>query len=111
MSLALLIASLVATALQTIPGIPSAVATGINSLSAVLGVILKNGVPTSLNAAAILTTLSAAIVALKSQPGLSQAILSDIQVLEDAVQAAFAADAHASQQVDATTLHQEASIA
>ena len=107
MSLALLIASLVASAIGTIPSIPAALKTAISAISATLGVLIKNdigvaGTPTTVSL--ILATLQEVVVQLKSVEGLSGSVLADIAVLDNALTAAVAANTAAGQKVDPTQL-------
>jgi len=106
MSLALLIASLVATAIQTLPGLPSKIGTILGSVSATLGVIIKNGIGsgTPVTVTVVLATLQGVIAELKTVPGLNQTVLDDIAILETALQAALTADAAAAVKVDPTLL-------
>lgn len=111
MNLALLIASLVATALTTVPGIPAGVGIALNAITSSLGVIIKSGVTTNVSTSVILATLTGVIAELKQQPGLPQNVLNDIQILDNALQAALAADQQAQVKVDPTALHAEKPIA
>jgi hypothetical protein len=113
MSLALLIASIVASALTSVPGIPSGLGVALNAIVSSLGVIIKSGIGsgTSINASVVLATLSGIVAQLKTQPGLSQAALADIQILADALQASLTADAQALVKIDPTLLHQETPVA
>ena len=96
MSLALLIASLIGTAIQTIPGIPAALAAAAGSISSILGVLLKNGVGTSVTATTtsiVLASLQALVTQLKATTGLPASSLADLVLLEDALAAALAQNA------------------
>jgi hypothetical protein len=93
MSLALLIASLVATAIGTIPGVPSPVGIAAGSISSILGVLLRNGVGTSSSASTttlVIASLQALVAQLKNTVGLSPAALADVTLLDDALTAAIA---------------------
>jgi len=93
MSLALLIASLVSSAIQTIPGLPSEIATAAGSIASVLGVLIKNGVGsgtvTASTQSIVLASLSALVTQLKATGGLSASALADITLLQDALTAAL----------------------
>jgi hypothetical protein len=96
MPLALLIASLVATAIGTIPGIPTGIAAATGSISSVLGVLIKNGVGSSSSASAstiVIASLQAIIAQLKNTQGLPASALADITLLDDALTAAVAENA------------------
>jgi hypothetical protein len=96
MSLALLIASLVATALGSIKGVPSEIGTITGSISSVLGVLFKNGVGTPAQASTttlVIASLQALIAQLKNTPGLSADALTDITLLSDALAAAVTQNA------------------
>lgn len=92
MQLALLIASIVASAIGTVPGIPAGLTVAINAITATLGVILKNGLGTSAptTVSVVLATLQGVVAELRTVPGLNQSALTDIAVLEDALAAALA---------------------
>lgn len=91
MNLALLISSLVAAAIGGLPNLPKGIVTAISAITGTLGVILKNGLgttsPTTISL--VLATLQGVISELKTIPGLSQPILDQIAVLEDALAAAL----------------------
>jgi hypothetical protein len=96
MSLALLIASLVATAIGSIKGIPGTIGTAVGSISSVLGVLLKNGVGTSSQASTstlVIASLQAVIAQLKNTAGLPAEALADITLLDDALTAALSQQA------------------
>lgn len=106
MSLALLIATLVSTAIAGVPGISPAAKAALDAIASTLGVISKSGLGTGTPAtvSVVLATLSEVITELKATPGISQTVLADIAVLEDAVAAALAADKEAAASVDPTKL-------
>jgi len=105
MSLALLIASLVASAISGLVGLPSGLSTSINAIISVIGVLIKNGVGVSTTTESlVLTTLAGVIAALKATPGLPQAALNDIAILDDALNAALAQQS-ATTSVDPTKLN------
>lgn len=91
MNLALLVGSIIASALGTIPGIPAAMGIALNAVTASLGVILKNGLGTTapLTISVVLATLQGIIAQLKTVQGLPQESLNQISVLEDALAAAL----------------------
>lgn len=106
MSLALLIASIVAGTMTTLPGLPAGVATALNAITTSLGIIIKNGIGqgTPVTTNLILATLTGIIQQLRTQPGLPQNVLDDIQLLDNALSAALAADKDAQIQVDPAKL-------
>jgi hypothetical protein len=92
MSLALLIASLVATAIGSIKGIPGTIGTAIGSITSVLGVLIKNGVGTSATApteSIALAALAAVIAQLQADTSLSAEAKADLTLLSDALTAAL----------------------
>jgi hypothetical protein len=90
-SMALLIASLVAPAIGTLPGLPKEIGTAISAIVATIGVLIKNGIGSgqAVTETAVLATLAGVIAQLKNTPGLSASALADVAVLDDALNAAL----------------------
>lgn len=91
MSLALLIAQLIASAVGGLPGLPKDIGTALGAIVATIGVLVKNGLGSGQPAteAIVLATLAGVIAQLKATPGLDGAALADIAVLDDALNAAL----------------------
>jgi hypothetical protein len=94
--------------LQANPNVPKGIsqiaADAGSSVAAILVTIHSGAGEVALNAETILAAIGGVITALQSDPNLPKNVLAKVQSLNNAVQAALAADAAAQQRVDPSTL-------
>jgi ABC-type siderophore export system fused ATPase/permease subunit len=105
MSFALLIASLLAGITQNIPQISASIKGIIADIYGSLSAIVSSGVTSNLNPASFLLALSGVIATLKAEPNIPPLVLQMVGGLDDALQAAVAADKVAQLGVDPTQLN------
>lgn len=104
MNLALLIASLAASIVQSTPQISSTIKQIVTDIYTSFSAVVASGVTTSLNPNTVLAGLAGVLAALKADPNLPADKLAIVQALENAAAAALVADQAAQQKVDPTTL-------
>ncbi len=104
MNLALLIASLAASIIQSTPQVSAAIKQIVMDIYQSFSAVVSSGVTSSVNPNTVLAALAGVLAALKADPNLPADKLSLIQALEEAAGAALAADTAAQQKVDPTTL-------
>jgi hypothetical protein len=94
--------------LQANPNVPKGIsqiaADAGSSVAAILVAIHSGSGEVALNPGTILAAIGGVITALQSDPNLPKNVLAKVQSLNNAVQAALAADASAQQRVDPSTL-------
>ncbi len=94
MGLALMIASIAASVIGADPQIPAQFKSIATAISAALSALVKSGVTTSpVTASSILLALQGVVDSLRAVPGLPTQTLAIVSDLDQAVQAALAADA------------------
>ncbi len=95
-----LLVALLPVAVSAIPSIPGNIKQIITDITSSLGAIAASGVVQGPSVSNVLLALSGVIVALKAEPNIPSDVLTLIDALDRAAQAAMAADQVAQQKVD-----------
>jgi hypothetical protein len=103
-NLALLIASLVAAAIQGLPSISQNIKQLVSAIAGSLSAVLSSGVTSNITPATVYAAIDGVLTQLMKDPALPQNELAVLASLNDALQAAIQADKQAQTGVDPTKI-------